>query len=162
MIGSNDLLHPSPAPHFKTFQVFLIYCPKRPSFTTIWSYAPNVALTIGTTIFKSKKLFLHSFYTFCPHRVFVCSVWIAEQTAIIPQCSINWLVCITETECVYCAVRTECIYICTFRPHSVFMFISVINQLDAQNFCFTISLYHASTCFEHMCSKRVEAWYKLL
>ena len=28
-------------------------------------------------------------------------------------------------------------------------FISVINQLDAQNFCFTISLFHASTCFEH-------------
>jgi len=36
-------------------------------------------------------------------------------------------------------------------------FISVINQLDAQNFCFTISLFHASTCFEHMCSKHVEA-----
>jgi len=35
--------------------------------------------------------------------------------------------------------------------------ISVINQLDAQNFCFTISLFHASTCFEHMCSKHVEA-----
>jgi hypothetical protein len=32
------------------------------------------------------------------------------------------------------------------------IFISVINQLDAQNFCFTISLFHASTCFEHMCS----------
>jgi len=30
------------------------------------------------------------------------------------------------------------------------IFISVINQLDAQNFCFTISLFHASTCFEHM------------
>jgi len=28
--------------------------------------------------------------------------------------------------------------------------ISVINQLDAQNFCFTISLFHASTCFEHV------------
>ena len=28
-------------------------------------------------------------------------------------------------------------------------FISVINQLDAQNFCFTISVFHASTCFEH-------------
>ena len=27
--------------------------------------------------------------------------------------------------------------------------ILVINQLDAQNFCFTISLFHASTCFEH-------------
>ena len=32
------------------------------------------------------------------------------------------------------------------------IFISVINQLDAQNVCFTISLFHASTCFEHMCS----------
>ena len=32
------------------------------------------------------------------------------------------------------------------------IFISVINQLDAQNFCFTISLFHASAYFEHMCS----------
>ena len=30
--------------------------------------------------------------------------------------------------------------------------ISVAKHLDAQNFCFTISLFHASTCFEHMCS----------
>ena len=29
------------------------------------------------------------------------------------------------------------------------IFISVINQPDAQNFCFTISLFHASICFEH-------------
>jgi len=36
------------------------------------------------------------------------------------------------------------------------IFISEINQLDAQNFCFTISLFHVSTCFEHMCSKHVE------
>ena len=40
-------------------------------------------------------------------------------------------------------------------------FISVINQLDTQNFCFTVSLFHASTCFEHMCSKHVEEWNKL-
>jgi len=39
---------------------------------------------------------------------------------------------------------------------------SVINQLDAQNFCFTVSLFHASTCFEHMCSKHVEACNKLI
>ena len=32
------------------------------------------------------------------------------------------------------------------------IFISVINQLDIQNFCFTITLFHASTCFKHMCS----------
>ena len=29
------------------------------------------------------------------------------------------------------------------------IFILVINQLDAQNFCFIISLFHACTCFEH-------------
>ena len=34
-ISPTDLFHPSPAPYFKTFQVFLIYCPKRPSFSTI-------------------------------------------------------------------------------------------------------------------------------
>jgi len=37
------------------------------------------------------------------------------------------------------------------KKHS-FEFIAVINQLDAQNFCFTISLFHAFTCFEHMYS----------
>jgi len=37
------------------------------------------------------------------------------------------------------------------------IFISVINQLDVQHFCFTISLFRASTCFKHMCSKHVEA-----
>ena len=39
MIGPTDLLHPSPAPHFKTFQAFLICCPERPSFSTIQSHA---------------------------------------------------------------------------------------------------------------------------
>ena len=48
---------------------------------------------------------LHS--TFCPHSVLMCFVWIWEQTAIISLYSINWLVFITETQCVYCAVRTE-------------------------------------------------------
>jgi hypothetical protein len=35
MISPIDLFHPPPTPHFKNFQVFLIYCPKRPSFSTI-------------------------------------------------------------------------------------------------------------------------------
>jgi hypothetical protein len=35
MISPTELLHPSPAPHFKTFQVFLIYGPKRPSFSYV-------------------------------------------------------------------------------------------------------------------------------
>jgi hypothetical protein len=41
----------------------------------------------------------------------MCFVWIWEQTAIISLYSINWLVFITETECVYCAVRTGSINI---------------------------------------------------
>ena len=72
--------------------------------------------------------------TFCPHSVFMCFVWIWEQTAIISLYSINWLVFISETECVYCAVRTgslvTVVTICTtsltftisrFYPHSIFL-----------------------------------------
>ena len=35
-----------------------------------------------------------------------------------------------------------------------------INQLDALNFI--MSLFHASTCYEHLFSKHVEAWNKLI
>jgi len=31
-------------------------------------------------------------FPFCPHSVFMCFVWIWEQTAIISLYSINWLV----------------------------------------------------------------------
>ena len=41
----------------------------------------------------------------------MCFVWISEQTAIISLYNINWLVSVTETECVYCAVRTGSLYI---------------------------------------------------
>jgi len=43
----------------------------------------------------------------------VCFVWIWEQTTIISLYNINWLVFITETECVYCSVRTG--YLCLLR-----------------------------------------------
>ena len=43
--------------------------------------------------------------------VFMCFVWISEQTVIISLYSINWLVVIKETQCVYCVVRTECVHI---------------------------------------------------
>jgi hypothetical protein len=36
--------------------------------------------------------------TFCPHSVFICFVWIWEQTTFISLYGINWLVFITETE----------------------------------------------------------------
>ena len=44
------------------------------------------------------------------HTVFMCVLWIWEQTALISLCSINWLVFKTETECVHWAVLTDLIY----------------------------------------------------
>ena len=40
--GPIDLLHPSPAPHFKTMKVFLVYLPKCPNFSTVQRHVPNV------------------------------------------------------------------------------------------------------------------------
>jgi hypothetical protein len=37
----------------------------------------------------------------------MCFVWITEQTAIISLHNLNWLVFITEAECVYRVVQTE-------------------------------------------------------
>jgi hypothetical protein len=37
----------------------------------------------------------------------MCFVWISEQTAIISLYSSNWLIFISETECVHCAVRNK-------------------------------------------------------
>jgi len=61
------------------------------------------------TVYTTSLTFNNS--TFFPHSVFMCFVWISEQTAIISLYNINWLVFITETECVYCAVRTGTLYI---------------------------------------------------
>ena len=53
--------------------------------------------------------------TFCPHSVFMCFVWISEQTAIISLYNTDWLVFVTETESVYCAVRTGCLSVIQVR-----------------------------------------------
>ena len=63
-----------------------------------YMYSPVVTICTASLTFNNS--------TFCPHSVFMCFVWISEQTAIISLYNINWLVCITQTECVYCAVRT--------------------------------------------------------
>jgi hypothetical protein len=56
MLCPTDLLHPSQAPHFKTFKVVLMYFSKCPSFSTILSYTPTVALTGFFLKFKSNLL----------------------------------------------------------------------------------------------------------
>jgi hypothetical protein len=105
----------------------------RLSFRIRWSLYVPPGLT-----FNNSKL--------CPHSLFMCFVWIWEQTAIIsiysinplnaqlnPICHlsallgahiilhvsrirVNWLAFITETECVYCAVRTISMCIIDITP----------------------------------------------
>ena len=41
---------------------------------------------------------------------------------------------------------TRCINFDVFLTVHLGIFVLVINQLDAQNFCFTVGLFHASTC----------------
>ena len=73
---------------------------------------PYTALTDWFFITETESVYCavrtESIYnsTFCPHSVFVCFVWISEQTAIISLYSVNWVAFITETQCGYCAVRT--------------------------------------------------------
>ena len=75
--------------------------------------------------------------TFCPHSVFMCFVWIWEQTAIISVYSINLLVFINETECLLRGTDWVFIYNSTFCPHSVFMCFVLIWEQTA-----IISLYN--------------------
>ena len=51
----------------------------------------------------------------------------------------------------YCIIYVYLFFFDVLLTVHLSRFISVINQHDAQNCCFTISLFHASTCFEHMC-----------
>jgi len=61
--------------------------------------------------------------TFCPYSVFMCFVWISEQTAIISPQSINWLVFKTEMECVYWAVRA--VFSCTVEAGFILQSVSM-------------------------------------
>jgi len=76
---------------------------------------------------------------FCPHSVFMCFVWISEQTAIISLYNNNWLVFITETECVYCAVRTGYIYIyiILLSTHTVYLGVLCGSQHKQRLFPYT-------------------------
>ena len=67
--------------------------------------------------FSERAWKLYFLLTQCVY-MFVC-IW--EQTAIISLYSINWLVFITETECVYCSVRTGSLYIILRSAHTVYL-----------------------------------------
>jgi len=80
------------------------------------NYIVHLRRSIRTSRINIKKIVRS------PHSVFVCFAWIWEQTAIISLYNINWLVFITETECLLRGTDWIIIYNSTFCPHSVFMY----------------------------------------
>jgi len=99
-----------------------------------------------------------------PHSVFMCFVWILEQTAIISLYNINWLVCITETESVYCEVRAESLYtILRSAPHSVFMcFVWILEQtaiISLYNIKWLVCMTETESVY---CEVRAESLYTIL
>ena len=55
----------------------------------------------------------HSTIPLSAHTVYLCVLCGSENKQRLFHCTAltDWLVFITETECVYCAVRTECLSI---------------------------------------------------
>jgi len=98
----------------------------------------HTVVTIYTTSLTSNS-------TLCPHSV--CFLWISEQTAIISLYIINWLVCITETVCVYCAVRTGSLtaLISTINSFLVRIFIQFARQANNS----TLRSQYAKHCTSH-------------
>jgi hypothetical protein len=87
-------------------------------------------------------------------------MWISEQTAIISLYSINWLVFITETECVYRAVRTESLNIILRSAHSVFMCSVWISEQTAIISPYSINWLVFVTETEWVyCAVRTESWH---
>jgi len=77
---------------------------------TLWNWHLRLLTVVGRRLLYAPRGLILQISTFCPHSVFMCFVWIWKQTVIISLYSFNWLVFITETECVYCAVRTGSLY----------------------------------------------------
>jgi len=70
-------------------------------------------VTVGSTGYNLRKL-----YVLSTERIYVFCVDL-RKTAIISLYSINWLVFVTETECVYCAVRSTSYVLPTQRIYVI-------------------------------------------
>ena len=69
-------------------------------------YTSLICLVVTNWTRYMTRILQHSTIVCSAHTVFMCFVFIWEQTATCATCSINWLVFITEMKSVYCAVRT--------------------------------------------------------
>ena len=84
---------------------------KTGSLSTQYFYAVCIVFTTRINLLKPTgyvmhQQFIHSTTVRSAHTVFMCFVFIWEQTATCATYSINWLVFITEMTSFYCAVRT--------------------------------------------------------
>ena len=79
---------------------------------------------------------------------------VKSKHSIETEDSLPYLTITYHTTKVYWKMAVCVLSVCNLRQKIDIKgsFISVTNQIDAQYFCFTISLFHASTCFEYMCS----------
>ena len=133
MIGPTDLLHPSPAPHFKTFQVFLICCPKRPSFSTLQSHVPNVAFYWFLRHLKTLNLVL--LVSHLPHKI-------PRHHAVSTEFRILQIMC--EFGVIYVTFITS-----LMKPWQV-----IKNSLAVYTISITIT-------YSVLCSLRNERWWRV-
>ena len=81
----------------------------------------------------------------------MCFVWISEQTGIISLYNINWLLYVTQTECVYCAVRTGCLRVINVRYQ--------LKSADCHNmYTWRLTTYHESETLCSCCHQVTLRW----
>jgi hypothetical protein len=73
----------------------------------------NINLLKPKTYFKYHQL-QHSEMLYSAHNVFMCFVWISEQTAIISLYSINLWLFVKKAESVYSVLRGLKYFLCNF------------------------------------------------
>jgi len=120
----------------------------------------------GTNVKKIKMAEFHELYpAHCaatPKYIHVTRI-IFKHFLVVLKITITNLTTSTYSYCLFFTNLIHKFFISVHLLHSstffdvlltvhLSIFFSVINQLDAKLFCFTITLFHASTCFEHMCS----------
>ena len=93
------------APH-SVFMCF-VWIWEQTAIISLYSINWLVCITETECVYCAERAeYLYTILRSAHRAVFMCFVWIWEQTAIISLYSNNWLVCVTETEGVYCAVRS--------------------------------------------------------
>ena len=105
---------------------------------TFYKYLPLLAHLSGSSCFHSRS-FVDAHISTRDYQTSIFSEFLYRK--YIPMCLF---------------AHTYLYFFFTYFADRASQYINLnINQLDALNFI--MGLFHASTCFEHMCSKHVEA-----